>query len=85
VLHADGYTLNSKASIRASGIVEAACWAQVRWKFFYVHAANGLDVAKEPLDRISTLYGVEIASSGATVQMSGVSNGKCNRVPSPTL
>src|SRR5260370_41228903 len=36
-----------------------ACWAHVRRKFFDVHAANGSPIAKEALDRIGQLYGVE--------------------------
>jgi transposase len=40
-------------------IVEAACWAHVRRKFFDVHAAIGSPIAKEALDRIGQLYGVE--------------------------
>ena len=40
-------------------IVEAACWAHVRRKFFEVHAANGSPIAQEALERIGQLYAVE--------------------------
>jgi transposase len=46
-------------------IVEAACWAHVRRKFFDVHAANGSEVAMEALDRIGALYAVEAAIKGS--------------------
>jgi hypothetical protein len=36
-------------------VVEAACWAHVRRKFFDVHAATGSPLAKEALDRIAAL------------------------------
>lgn len=63
VLHADGYA-GFKGLYQGNRIVEAACWAHVRRKFFDVHAANGSEIAKEALDRICALYGVEAAISG---------------------
>jgi transposase len=45
-------------------ILEAACWAHVRRKFFDVHAATGSPVAKEALDRIGQLYAVEKIING---------------------
>jgi len=48
-------------------IVEVACWAHVRRKFFDVHAANGSEIAKEALDRIGALYGVEATINGSSV------------------
>jgi transposase len=62
VLHADGYA-GFNGLYEGGRIVEAACWAQVRRKFD-VHAANGLAIAKEALDRIGALYGVEAAIDG---------------------
>jgi hypothetical protein len=63
VLHADGYA--GFNSLYESGrIVEVACWAHVRRKFFDVHAANGSEIAKQALDRIGALYGVEAAING---------------------
>jgi transposase len=40
-------------------IVEAACWAHVRRKFFDLHQGHELPVAKEALERIGQLYGIE--------------------------
>jgi transposase len=45
-------------------ITEAACWAHVRRKFFDVHAATASPIAKEALDRIGQLYGVEETIKG---------------------
>jgi transposase len=63
VLHADGYA-GFNGLYEAGRIVEAACWAHVRRKFFDVHAANGSPIAKEALDRIAALYAVEKAING---------------------
>jgi transposase len=64
VIHADGYAGFNE--LFAGGlIVEAACWAHVRRKFFDVHAATGSPIAKEALDRIGQLYRVEETIKGA--------------------
>ena len=48
-IHIDGYAgLNELFA--DGGIVEAACWAPLRRKFFDVHAATGSSIAKEALD-----------------------------------
>jgi transposase len=58
ILHADGYA--GFNAIYDGGLVrQAACWAHVRRKFFDVHAANGSPIAREALDRIGALYGIE--------------------------
>ncbi len=62
-LHADGYA-GFNALFEQRSIVEAACWAHVRRKFFDVHEANGSPIAKEALDRIGALYGVEAEARG---------------------
>jgi len=63
VIHADGYAGFNE--LFADGkIVEAGCWAHVRRKFFDVHAAIGSPIAKEALDRIGQLYGVEETIKG---------------------
>src|SRR5262244_142621 len=41
------------------GIVEAACWAHVRRKFYDLFVAHASPIAKEALDRIAALYGIE--------------------------
>jgi transposase len=63
VIHADGYA-GFNESFAGGKIVEAACWAHVRRKFFDVHAAIGSPIAKEALDRIGQLYGVEETITG---------------------
>lgn len=57
-LHADGYAGYEK--LYGSGkITEVACMAHVRRKFFDIHKANGSLVAREALERIAALYGIE--------------------------
>jgi transposase len=58
VIHADGYA-GFRELFAGNRIAEAGCWAHVRRKFFDVHAAIGSPIAKEALDRIGQLYGVE--------------------------
>jgi transposase len=57
-LQADGYAGFNKL-YESGGIREAACWAHVRRKFFDLHQAHGSASAKEALERIGQLYGVE--------------------------
>jgi transposase len=65
VIHADGYAGFNE--LFAGGlIVEAACWAHVRRKFFDVHAATASPIAKEALDRIGQLYRVEETITGVS-------------------
>jgi transposase len=63
VIHADGYS-GFNGLFAGNRISEAACWAHVRRKFFDVHAANGSVIAKQALDRIGELYGVEKTITG---------------------
>ena len=58
ILQADGYAGFNKL-YGSGGIIEAACWAHVRRKFFDLHQAHASPVAKEALDRIGELYGIE--------------------------
>lgn len=62
-LHADGYA-GFNAIFARGQIAEAACWAHVRRKFFDVHEANGSPIAREALDRIGVLYGIEQEARG---------------------
>ena len=57
-IHADGYA-GFNELFAGNRVVEAACWAHVRRKFFDVHAANGSPIAKQALDRIGKLYEIE--------------------------
>ena len=63
VLQADGYA-GFNSLYDTGRIVEAACWAHTRRKFFDVHAATGSPVAHEALERIGALYDVERAIHG---------------------
>lgn len=63
ILHADGYA-GFNAVYETGLVTEAACWAHVRRKFFDVQAANGSSIAKEALDRIGALYGIEAIIRG---------------------
>jgi transposase len=63
VIHADGYS-GFNGLFAGNQITEAACWAHVCRKFFDVHAANGSAIAKQALDRIGDLYGVEKTITG---------------------
>jgi transposase len=58
ILQADGYAGFNK--LYATGrIVEAACWAHVRRKFHDLYQAHRSPIAKEALERIGQLYGIE--------------------------
>ena len=58
ILQADGYAGFNKLYERG-GIVEAACWAHVRRKFHDLYQAHRSPIAKEALERIAQLYGIE--------------------------
>lgn len=58
VLHADGYA-GFDGLYQDGRVIEAACWAHVRRKFYDLHAARQSPVAAEALQRIRALYAVE--------------------------
>jgi transposase len=62
-LQADGYAgfeaLFDTARPGRGSIMEVACWAHCRRKFFDAWEATKSSVAKEALDRIGALYGIE--------------------------
>ena len=67
VLQADAY--GGFDALYAGGtILEAACWAHVRRKFFDVHKAQGSPLAAEAIKRIGALYGIEEAIRGKPPQ-----------------
>jgi transposase len=43
----------------SGGIIEIACWAHVRRKFHDLYEAHASPIAKEALERIAALYGIE--------------------------
>ncbi len=63
IIHADGYA-GFNQLFAGNRITEAGCWAHVRRKFFDVYDANASPIAKEALDRIGQLYGVEETIKG---------------------
>lgn len=58
ILQADGFAGFNRL-YETGEIVEAACWAHVRRKFFDLHQGHASPVAKEALERIAQLYGIE--------------------------
>jgi transposase len=70
VLHADGFAgfndiYRGRAPDGAVRVLEAACWAHVRRKFFDLAAAGPAPIAEEALKRIAELYAVEARIRGA--------------------
>ena len=58
ILQADGYT--GYGAIYESGeVLEAACWAHVRRKFYDIHVADRSPIAAEAIRRIGLLYAIE--------------------------
>jgi len=58
ILQADGYAGFNRL-YENGRIFEAACWAHVRRKFHDLYQAHQSPVAKEALERIAQLYGIE--------------------------
>jgi transposase len=58
ILQADGYA-GFHHLYDGGKIVEAACWAHVRRKFYDIHVANGSAIASEAVKRIGGLYDIE--------------------------
>jgi transposase len=57
-LQADGFAGFNRL-YEKDAIVEAACWAHVRRKFHDLYEAHASPIAKEALERIAALYGIE--------------------------
>ena len=62
ILQADGYA--GYAGLYDRGVIEAACWAHARRKFFDVHASTQSPLALEALQRIAALYAIEATIRG---------------------
>src|SRR3984957_14364720 len=58
ILQADGFAGFNRL-YETGAISEAACWAHARRKFFDLHQGHASPVAKEALERIAQLYGIE--------------------------
>jgi transposase len=70
VLHADGFAgfndiYRARGPDGAARVLEAACWAHARRKFFDLAAAGPAPIAEEALRRIAELYAVEARIRGA--------------------
>ena len=63
ILQADGYA-GFERLYKTKPIVEAACWAHVRHKFYELHQATASPVAAEALARIGKLYEIEAEIRG---------------------
>lgn len=63
ILQADGYA-GFHGIYRQNAVVEVACWAHARRKFFDVQAATGSPLAAEALERLGALYDIEAAIRG---------------------
>jgi transposase len=60
ILQADAYGgFNGLYDREHEPLIEAACWAHARRKFFDVHAATASPVALQALERIGALYAIE--------------------------
>jgi transposase len=66
-LQADGYA-GFDPIYEAGQIQEAACWAQVRRKFYDIEVAHKSAVAREALERIAVLYGIEKEIHGRSAE-----------------
>lgn len=64
VLMVDDY--GGYKALFGEGVIELACWAHARRKFFELHAAGSHPVAGEALRRITQLYAVEEQASSFT-------------------
>jgi hypothetical protein len=68
ILQADGYA-GFHHLYEGGRIVEAACWAHVRRKFYDIHVANGSAMAAETIERIGALYLIEQEIRGKPVDV----------------
>ncbi len=65
VLQADGYAgFKGLYERPKQPLLEAACWAHARRKFYDLFAATDSPIAREALDRIGALYEIEAAIRG---------------------
>jgi transposase len=67
-LQADGYA-GFHHLYEGGRIVEAACWAHVRRKFYDIHVANGSAIAAEAIKRIGALYDIEREIRGKPIDI----------------
>ena len=63
-LQADGYAGFNRL-YETGDVVEGACWAHVRRKFYDLYQAHRSPIAEEALERIGQLYGIEAEIRGS--------------------
>jgi transposase len=67
MLQADGYSgFNGLYDRAKDPLIEAACWAHVRRKFYDLTLSNPSPLAQEALSRIGALYAIEAELRGRT-------------------
>jgi len=65
ILQADAYGgFNGLYDREHEPLIEAACWAHARRKFFDIHASTDSPLAREALERIGALYQIEAQIRG---------------------
>ncbi len=57
-LHADGYAGFNQLYVKGE-VIEVACWAHVRRKFYDIMQSTGSPIATEAIERIAMLYAIE--------------------------
>jgi transposase len=67
-LQADGYA-GFNGLYETGSIVEVACWAHVRRKFYDLHHAHASPLAAEALQRIGALYAIEAELRGQPAEV----------------
>src|SRR6202044_2869248 len=68
ILQADGYA-GFHHLYEGGRIVEAACWAHVRRKFYDIHVTTGSAIAAEAIERIGLLYDIEREIRGKSIDI----------------
>lgn len=68
ILQADGYA-GFHHLYEGGRIVEAACWAHARRKFYDIQVANGSAIATEAVHRIGALYDIEREIRGKPAEL----------------
>ncbi|OED36538.1 transposase [Chromatiales bacterium (ex Bugula neritina AB1)] len=67
IVQADGYP-GYDAIMQRPGVIGAGCWAHVRRKFYEVDQAQPDGFAREVLESIASLYGIEQSIKGLSAQ-----------------
>jgi len=68
VLQADAYA-GFGHLYQAGHVLEAACMAHVRRKFYDIQVANGSPIAAEAIQRIGALYDIEREIRGKPIEL----------------